>query len=141
MPKVEAVKIVFQLTSTVMEVEKRSQESTKDEFIDVLSGQNPNWLLFDEILLTVTYCGNFMDFVNKSTEMEIGGGSGFYLYGLGMNVVKKLRHLSDSFFAVIFQEGLKCFQKEEPSAIALAIQVGLGHFQMWRGSLTNTSTV
>ena len=37
--------------------------------------------------------------------------------------VKQLQNLSSSFFAVILQEGLKCFLREDPSIISIAVEL------------------
>ena len=76
-----------------------------------------NWLLHDEIMLTVGYTSQFLDFVKSVGAGVEGTKAGAGLFSLAHNVVKRLQHLSSSFFTVIFQEGIKCFQKEEPSGI------------------------
>lgn len=38
-------------------------------------------------------------------------------------VVKQLQTLSGSFFAIIMQEGIKSFQREEPTTLGVAFQL------------------
>ena len=52
-----------------------------------------------------------------ATRIAKTTSSSLKVFGLAQNVVKKLQQLNSSFFTVIYQEGIKCFQKEEPSGM------------------------
>ena len=111
--RIELVTIpdLCQLLSNCLELEQQAR-SCYDVFIDVFSNKGTNWLLFDEILLTVGQSGQYLEYFKTTLDTVDEPAK---LFSLGQKVVKKLQHLNSSFFTVIFQEGLKCFQKEEPS--------------------------
>ena len=80
--------------------------------------------------MSVGYAQQFVDFVDFT---GVFGGSLQQLCNVNLdqlpavkcfyaaqNVVKQLQRLNSSFFSVIFQEGLKAFQKEEPSGIIVS---------------------
>lgn len=90
-------------------------------FVDL---SNSDWFLFDEILMQIGYSSQFLDtldYVGVFSDMSTRDS--LKCCHQLQNAVKQLQNLSSSFFAVILQEGLKCFLREDPSIISIAVEL------------------
>ena len=104
------------IKTLLLEQEAAAQLRMDLTLVDYIGqGSQSKWFLFDEILMSVGHAEqfyDFLDFLGAFPVAQLPASKAFYQ---GVEVVKQLQNLNNSFFSVIFQEGLKCFQKEEPS--------------------------
>ena len=78
----------------------------------------------DEILMHIGYSSQFLDtldFVGVFSDMS--KRDSLKCFHQLQNAIRQLQNLSSSFFAVILQEGLKCFLREDPSIISIAVEL------------------
>ena len=115
----EIVKKVVTLESTI------HFNGGEGQFVDL---SNSDWFLFDEILMEIGFGSQFLDtidFLGLFSETTSDGSMSSLLkcYNHFHHAVKQLQNLNSSFFAVILQEGLKCFLREDPSIITVALEL------------------
>ena len=94
-------------------------------FVDL---SNSEWFLFDEIMMQNGYASQLMDafdFIGVFSATQTPNSTSNSIKCLSQfdNAVKQLQNLNASFFAVILQEGLKCFLREDPSLISIAVEL------------------
>ena len=115
----EIIKKILALETTV------HLNGDEGRFVDL---NNSEWFLFDELLMQIGFVSQFLDALDflgifptmsgsNSTSKALRCFAKFY------HAIKQLQNLNASFFAVILHEGQKSFFREDPSAIAIAIEL------------------
>ena len=108
-----------EIATDILALETKACLNGPEGFIDLSNG---DWFLFDEILMKIGFCGQFLDFLDFLGTFPVSDDRVAKCFSSSQNVIKQLQHLNNSFFAVIFQESLKCFQREEPSGRSFFFQ-------------------
>ena len=89
---------------------------------------NNDWFLFDEILMEIGLASQFLDILDFLGVFTKSSGNDsmsnlLKCHHHSHNAIKQLQNLNSSFFVVILQEGLKCFLREDPSIITVALEL------------------
>lgn len=83
-----------------------------------LASQNGEWFLLDELFMQMGLMNNLVD-VGDCLGLFSDVDSDFHraqnlIQKLHKNVVDQFQHFNSNFFGIILQEGMKCFQREDP---------------------------
>ena len=101
------------LARKFLTLEQSAAAAEDTAFIDLTSGDG-EWFLLDDIHMQiglVVQVLDTMDFLGVLPSNLVAAQCLFKLNG----VTKQLHHFNSSFFGIILQEGLKSFQREDPT--------------------------
>ena len=121
-----SVSKLAEITNKILALESTIHVSGGEgHFVDL---SNNDWFLFDEILMDIGLSSRFLDTLDFLEILSNPNGNDamsnlLRCYHQFHNAVNQLQNLNSSFFAVILQEGLKCFLREDPSIINVALEL------------------
>ena len=95
-------------------------DAAADGMVDVAEGELP---LLDEIRIQLGVAANLLDTLDLvgAVPAECAGAAG--VVQQMQSVSKQMAQFSSNFYVIVMQEGIKSFQREDPTVIAVAIQL------------------